>query len=103
MSLYSEYLDVKSKLLSKELDFKSAVNEWFAEHNDVMLMKPVDVEASLTMDHITITANEKFKDYLHDFEDTFTLKNIRIHHTEIIVPDDYEKKNVWKFHFREQK
>lgn len=103
MSLYSEYLDKKSELLSKEFDFKSAVTEWFDEHDDVMLLQPLDVEASLTMDHITITTTEKFKDYLQDFEDKFELKNIRIHHTEIIVPDGYERKDVWKFHFREKK
>lgn len=103
MSLYSEYLDIKSDLLSKELDFISAINEWFDKHEDVMLLQPVDVEASLTMDHITITTNEKFKDYLQDFEDTFEIKNLRIHHTEIIIPGDYERKDLWKFIFKEKK
>lgn len=103
MSLYREYLEAKSDLLSKDLAFKTAVSEWFDEHEDIMLLQPIDVEASLTMDHITITTTEKFKDYIQKFEDKFELKNIRIHHTEIIIPDDYERKDVWKFHFREKK
>lgn len=101
MSLYSEYLDAKSTLLTKELAFKDAVREWFDEH-DLMLI-PIEVEESLTMDHITITTDKKFKPFIPEFEEKFQLKNVRIHHTEIIIPDDYEHKEVWKFHFREKK
>ena len=100
MSLYSEYLDAKSELLSKDLAFKSKVRDWFEEH-DLMLM-PIDVEESLTMDHITITTDGKFKQYINEFEDEFGLKNVRIHHTEIIIPDDGGCKEVWKFHFKER-
>jgi len=100
MSLYSEYLEAKSELLSKDLAFKSKVRDWFEEH-DLMLM-PIDVEESLTMDHITITTDGKFKQYINEFEDEFSLKNVRIHHTEIIIPDDEGCKEVWKFHFKER-
>ena len=101
MSLYSEYLDAKSTLLEKDLAFKSAVSEWFSEHG--LMLMPIEVEESLTMDHITITTDEKFKSHISEFEEKFGLKNVRIHHTEIIIPDDYERKEVWKFHFREKK
>ena len=102
MSLYGEYLDAKSDVLTKDLAFKTAVSEWFDEHEGLLLMQPIDVVDSLTMDHFTITIDGKFKEYLKDFEETFQVKCTRIHHQEIIVPGE-PVKHVWKFHFREKK
>ena len=63
MSLYSEYLDKKSELLSKDLDFQTAVREWFDKHENLELLQPLNVEASLTMDNFSITTTEEL-----DFE-----------------------------------
>lgn len=101
MSLYSEYLEAKSDLLSKDLAFKTAVEDWFHEH-DLTFLQPIDVVESLTMDHITITTTVEFNDLLKDFEETFELKCVRINHQTVIVPDE-SIKHVWKFHFREKK
>lgn len=101
MSLYGEYLNAKSDLLSKDLAFKTAVNDWFQEHNLVFL-QPIDVVDSLTMDHFTITTSDEFNDLLSEFEKTFIVKCIRIYHQEVIVPGE-NTKHVWKFHFREDK
>lgn len=110
MSLYSEYLDAKSNLLIKDLAFKTAIDEWFNEHG-IMLMQPVDLIDTLTMDHFTITTTMEFEKHLRDFEKTFQVKCIRIHHQEILTPItgeevaliEYNVKHVWKFHFQEGK
>jgi hypothetical protein len=101
MSAYTEYLDAKSDLVSKEWDFKNAVEEWFNKHEDLSLQS-IDMVKELIMDHFTITTDEKFKKYLTGFEETFTVKCTRIHHQEILVPGE-RTKHVWKFHFREKK
>ena len=108
MSLYSEYLDAKSNMLSKDLAFKTRIEEWFREHEGLMLMQPIDLIDTLTIDHFTITTTMEFEKHLHDFEETFQVKCIRIHHQEILTPiigepGRYNAKHVWKFHFREQK
>lgn len=110
MSLYSEYLEAKSELLSKDLAFKTAVEEWFNEHEELLLLQPIDVIDSLTMDHFTITSQMGFEKHLHDFEETFDVKCVRIHHQEILTPmenevhtlGEYHVKHVWKFHFKEK-
>ena len=110
MSLYKEYLEAKSDLLSKDLAFKTAVTEWFSEHG-LHLLQPVDVVDSLTMDHFTITTTMAFEKHLRDFEETFQVKCVRIHHQEILTPItgeevahiEYNVKHVWKFHFKEGK
>ena len=101
MSLYSEYLETKSDLLSKDLAFKTAVEEWFHKKN-LTFLQPIDMVDSLTMDHFTITTTMEFDDLLEDFEKTFEVKCIRINHQTIIVPGEHMK-HIWKFHFREQK
>ena len=111
MSLYSEYLEAKSDLLSKDLAFKTAVEDWFREHEGLMLMQPIDLIDTLTMDHFTITTTMAFEKHLRDFEETFQVKCIRIHHQEVLTPItgeevaliEYNVKHVWKFHFREKK
>lgn len=111
MSLYSEYLEAKSDLLSKDLAFKTAVEDWFREHEGLMLMQPIDLIDTLTMDHFTITTTMAFEKHLRDFEETFQVKCIRIHHQEILTPItgeevahiEYNVKHVWKFHFKEGK
>lgn len=100
LSLYSEYLEARVDVLSKELKFRTEVGEWFDERN--IMLAPIDIVESLTMDHFTITTEEKFKNHLEDFEKTFMVQCIRIHHTEIIIPGDHEK-HTWKFHFKEKK
>jgi len=100
MNLYSEYLEARADVLSKELKFRTKVSEWFDERN--IMLAPIDIVDSLTMDHFTITTEEKFKNHLEDFEKTFMVQCIRIHHTEIIIPGDHEK-HTWKFHFKEKK
>lgn len=102
MSLYSEYLEAKSELLSKDLDFKTAVEEWFRKNDELVLMQPIDMVDTLTIDHFTITTQMAFQKYLHDFEETFQVKCTRIHHQEIMIPGEHIK-HVWKFHFREKK
>lgn len=102
MSLYSEYLDKKSELLSKDLDFQTAVREWFDKHENLELLQPLNVEASLTMDNFSITTTEEFKKHLGDFENEFEVKCHRIFHNEVIIPNE-EVKGYWKFHFRESK
>lgn len=102
MSLYSEYLEAKSDLLSKDLAFKTAVEDWFREHEGLMLMQPIDLIDTLTMDHFTITTTEEFKKHLGDFENEFEVKCHRIFHNEVIIPNE-EVKEYWKFHFREAK
>lgn len=111
MSLYSEYLEAKSELLSKDLAFKTAVEEYFREHEGLMLMQPIDLIDTLTMDHFTITTTMEFEKHLRDFEETFQVKCIRINHQEVLTPitgeevtlSEYHVKHVWKFHFREKK
>ena len=111
MSLYSEYLEAKSDLLSKDLAFKTAVEDWFREHEGLMLMQPIDLIDTLTMDHFTLTTTMAFEKHLRDFEEAFQVKCIRIHHQEILTPMtgkevsriEYHVKHVWKFHFQEQK
>ena len=104
MSLYSDYLDAKSELLSKDLAFKTAVNEWFQKHDTLLLMQQVDIVDSLTMDHFTITSTLEFQKYLNQFENEFEVKCVRIHHQEIITLDEMENiKHVWKYHFKEQR
>ncbi|WP_296789490.1 hypothetical protein [uncultured Methanobrevibacter sp.] len=111
MSLYSEYLEAKSDLLSKDLAFKTAVEDWFREHEGLMLMQPIDLIDTLTMDHFTITTTMAFEKHLRDFEETFQVKCIRITHQEVLTPItgeevaliEYNVKHVWKFHFREKK
>ena len=102
MSLYTEYLDIKAELLSKDLKFKKAVENWFNDNPKLILVQPLALTDSLTMDHFTITATSDFQTYLQDFEETFEVKCIRIHHQEIIVPDECAD-DTWKFHFREMK
>lgn len=102
MSLYSEYLEAKSDLLSKDLAFKTAVEEWFREYEGLMLMQPIDLIDTLTMDHFTITTTEEFKKHLGDFENEFEVKCHRIFYNEVIIPNE-EVKEYWKFHFREAK
>ena len=101
MSLYSEYLDAKSELLSKDLAFKTAVEEWFDVKN-IVFLQPINVVDSLTIDHFTITTTSEFNDLLPEFEETFQVKCIRIYHQEVIVPGE-SIKHVWKFHFQEKK
>lgn len=111
MSLYSEYLEAKSDLLSKDLAFKTAVEDWFREHEGLMLMQPIDLIDTLTMDHFTITTTMAFEKHLRDFEETFKVQCIRINHQEVLTPItgeevaliEYHVKHVWKFHFREKK
>ncbi len=98
MSLYSEYLDAKSDLLSRDLNFKSGVQEWFDVKN-LLFLQPIDVVDSLTMDHFTITTTSEFNNLLPEFEETFQVKCVRIHHQEIIVPGE-SVKHVWKFQFK---
>ncbi|WP_296882228.1 hypothetical protein [uncultured Methanobrevibacter sp.] len=100
MSLYSEYLEARADVLSKELKFRTEVSEWFNERG--LMCVPIDIVDSLTMDHFTITTDEEFKNHLEGFEKTFMVQCIRIHHTEIITFGD-EVKHTWKFHFRERK
>ena len=38
MSLYGEYLDAKSELISKNLKFKRAVEKWFSENPKIILI-----------------------------------------------------------------
>ena len=101
MSLYSEYLEARADVLSKELNFRTKVSEWFNERN--IMLPPIDIVESLTMDHFTITTEERFKNHLEDFEKTFMVQCIRIHHTEIIIPGESNDKHTWKFHFKEKK
>ena len=111
MSLYSEYLEAKSDLLIKDLAFKTAVEEYFREHEGLMLMQSIDLIDTLTMDHFTITTTMAFEKHLRDFEETFQVKCIRINHQEVLTPItgeevsriEYNVKHVWKFHFREKK
>lgn len=98
MSLYSEYLDTKSDLLSKDLAFKTAVEEWFGEHG-LHFLQPIDIVDSLTIDHFTITSTAEFDDLISEFEKDFEVKCIRIVHQSVMVPDEHIK-HVWKFHFR---
>ena len=100
MSLYSEFLEARVDVLSKELNFRTKVSEWFDERN--LMLAPIDITESLTIDHFKITSDEKFKSHLEDFEKTFMVQCIRIHHTEIIIPDE-EVKQTWMFYFREKK
>ena len=108
MCLYREYLDAKADLFSKELAFRNSIEEWFRKHETLLLMQPIDMVDSLTMDHFTITSQMAFEKHLHDFEETFEVECIRIHHQEILTPmenevhtlGEYHVKHVWKFHFR---
>ena len=100
MSSYLEFLEARADVLSKELKFRTKVSEWFDEH-DLMLV-PIDIVDSSVMDHFTITTDEKFKNHLENFEKTFRVQFIRIHHTEIIIPNE-SVKHTWKFHFCEKK
>lgn len=101
MSLYREYLETKNELLSKELAFKTAVEEWFHKKN-ITFLQPIDMVDSLTMDHFTITTTMEFDDLLKEFEETFQVTCIRIVHQTVMVPGE-RFKHVWKFHFREKK
>ena len=40
MSLYREYLDAKSELISKDLKFKRAAEKWFIENPKTILIQP---------------------------------------------------------------
>ena len=102
MSLYSEYLDAKSELISKDLKFKAAVEDWFNQHQKIILIQPLAMVDKITMDHFTIVATSEFQNYIHEFEQTFEVRCIRIHHQEIIIPEECVE-DVWKFHFREMK
>ena len=102
MSLYSEYLDAKSELISKDLKFKNAVEKWFNEHPKLILIQPLAMADKILMDHFTIVSTSDFQNYIHDFEQAFEVRCIRIHHQEIIIPEECVE-DVWKFHFREMK
>ena len=99
MSLYGEYLDTKAELISKDLKFKRAVEQWFSENPKLILIQPLALVDSLTMDHFTITSTTDFQQYLQDFEETFEVKCVRIHHQEIIIPEECVD-DIWKFHFK---
>ena len=102
MSLYGEYLEVKSELISKDFKFKQAVEKWFDETPKVILVQPLALADSLTIDHFTITATSEFQNHLQDFEEAFEVKCVRINHNEIIIPEECVD-DIWKFHFREMK
>ena len=86
MSLYREYLDAKSELISKDLKFKRAAEKWFIENPKIILIQPLAMVDSITMDHLTIVATSEFQTYLQYFEETFEVKCVRIHHRKIITP-----------------
>ena len=102
MSLYSEYLDAKSELISKDFKFKQAVEKWFDETPKVILVQPLAMVDKITMDHFTILATSEFQNHIHEFEQAFEVKCVRIHHQEIIIPEECAD-DIWKFHFREMK
>lgn len=100
MSLYHDYLNSKTELFRKELDFKTAVSEWFDKHN-LHLSQPVELSDKMTLDYVSITTTKEFNKHLGDFENEFGIKCIRIFHKEVIIPNE-ESKEYWKFHFKEQ-
>lgn len=50
----------------------------------------------ITRDHFTINATSEFQTYLQDFEETFEVKCIRIHHQKIIIREECVD-DIWKF------
>jgi len=100
MSLYHDYLNIKAEIFDKELNFKTAVSEWFDKHN-LHLSQPVELSDKMTLDYVSITTTKEFNKHLGDFENEFGIKCVRIFHKEVIIPNE-ESKEYWKFHFKEQ-
>lgn len=100
MSLYHDYLNSKAEIFDKELNFKTAVSEWFDKHN-LHLSQPVELSDKMTLDYVSITTTKEFNKHLGDFENEFGIKCVRIFHKEVIIPNE-ESKEYWKFHFKEQ-
>lgn len=98
MSLYSEYLDAKSDVFSKELAFKAEVETWLDENN-IPLKQPLKVEENLTIDNFQIVTDKIFLEYVDLFEESFNVKCVNIFHTERIIPGESTIEEFWKFNF----